>query len=84
MGRSTSATCYCRSTGGKGYAQEAVGAVLRWLPGVVPDETVVATTQSANAASLRLLGKLGFAEVERFEEFGAEQVCASPNCLGES
>ncbi|GAA0926644.1 hypothetical protein GCM10009554_07000 [Kribbella koreensis] len=59
---------------GKGYAQEAVGAVLRWLPGVVPDETVVATTQSANAASLRLLGKLGFAEVERFEEFGAEQV----------
>ncbi|MFI5712123.1 GNAT family N-acetyltransferase [Kribbella sp. NPDC051620] len=63
---------------GKGYAQEAVGAVLRWLPTVVPDEKVVAGTQSANVASLRLLEKLGFVEVERFEEFGAEQVlCAA-------
>jgi RimJ/RimL family protein N-acetyltransferase len=63
---------------GKGYAQEAVGAVLRWLPSVVPDEQVVAVTQSANETSLRLLQKLGFAELERFEEFGAEQVlCAA-------
>ncbi|MDX6280514.1 MAG: hypothetical protein QOH03_1585 [Kribbellaceae bacterium] len=63
---------------GKGYAQEAVGAVLRWLPTVVPDKQVVAVTQSANEASLRLLKKLGFVEVERFEEFGAGQVlCAA-------
>lgn len=63
---------------GKAYAQEAVGAVLRWLAGVVPDEKVVAVTQSANEASLRLLKRLGFVEVEHFEEFDAEQVlCAA-------
>lgn len=59
---------------GKGYAREAVGAVMGWLAGVVPDEKVVAVTQSGNEASLRLLQKLGFVEVERFEEFGGEQV----------
>ena len=30
-------------------------------------------TQSANAASVRLAERLGFAEAGRFEEFGAEQ-----------
>lgn len=30
-------------------------------------------TQAANAASLRVADKLGFTEVERFEEFGAAQ-----------
>jgi RimJ/RimL family protein N-acetyltransferase len=35
-------------------------------------------TQAANEASLRLLQKLGFTEVARFEEFDAEQVlCAA-------
>ena len=31
------------------------------------------TTQTANAASMRLAAKLGFTEVERFEAWGAEQ-----------
>ena len=30
-------------------------------------------TQTANDGSMRLAAKLGFTEVERFEEFGAEQ-----------
>ena len=31
------------------------------------------STQTANAASLRLAIKLGFTEVERYEDYGAEQ-----------
>ena len=30
-------------------------------------------TQTANVRSMRLAAKLGFTEVERFEEYGAEQ-----------
>jgi RimJ/RimL family protein N-acetyltransferase len=33
----------------------------------------VLSAQTANAASLRVAAKLGFAEVARFEEYGAEQ-----------
>jgi len=40
---------------------------------VRPGEPVVLTTQTANVASMRLAGKLGFTEVERFEAWGAEQ-----------
>ncbi|CAI9419820.1 hypothetical protein HIDPHFAB_03884 [Nocardioides sp. T2.26MG-1] len=58
---------------GRGYAAEACAAVLDWLAGVLPGERVVLCTQTANAASMRLAARLGFAEVERFEEFGAEQ-----------
>jgi RimJ/RimL family protein N-acetyltransferase len=32
-----------------------------------------ARTQTANDRSMRLAAKLGFTEVERFEEYGAEQ-----------
>ncbi|MEV8375821.1 GNAT family N-acetyltransferase [Kribbella sp. NPDC056861] len=58
---------------GRGYAQEAITAVLRWLASVVPDEQVVAVTQTTNESSLRLLKKLGFVEIDRFEEYGADQ-----------
>jgi L-amino acid N-acyltransferase YncA len=34
---------------------------------------VVLCTQTANDRSMRLAAKLGFAEVERFEEYGAGQ-----------
>jgi RimJ/RimL family protein N-acetyltransferase len=34
---------------------------------------VLLCTQTANDRSMRLAAKLGFAELERFEEFGAEQ-----------
>jgi RimJ/RimL family protein N-acetyltransferase len=38
------------------------------------DEQVIAVTQAANTASLRLLARLGFVERERFVEFDADQV----------
>lgn len=58
---------------GHGYATEACSAVLDWFAAVRPGEPVVLTTQTANRASMRVAAKLGFAEVARFEEFGAEQ-----------
>ena len=58
---------------GFGYAFEATRAALDWVARALPGEPVVLCTQSANAASVRLAKRLGFVEVERFEEFGAEQ-----------
>ncbi|MET7558508.1 GNAT family N-acetyltransferase [Streptomyces albidoflavus] len=58
---------------GHGYATEACAAALAWCDGALPGEPVVLTTQSANTASLRLAAKLGFTEVERYQEWGAEQ-----------
>ena len=58
---------------GSGYAFEACAAALGWLADALPGEPVVLTTQTANAASMRLAAKLGFTEVERFEAWGAEQ-----------
>jgi RimJ/RimL family protein N-acetyltransferase len=58
---------------GHGYAAEACAAALDWLAGVLPGEPVVLCTQTANDRSMRLAAKLGFTEVARFEEYGAEQ-----------
>jgi RimJ/RimL family protein N-acetyltransferase len=58
---------------GRGYAAEACAAALDWFDVAVPGEPVVLCTQSANVRSMRLAAKLGFVEVERFEEYGAEQ-----------
>lgn len=58
---------------GQGYAAESVDAVLDWLAVVRPDERVLLTTQTANVRSMRLAARLGFTEVERFVEHGAEQ-----------
>lgn len=58
---------------GFGYASEACAAALRWVGGVLPGEPVVLCTQTANDRSMRLAAKLGFTEVERFEEYDAEQ-----------
>ncbi|MFF7878814.1 GNAT family N-acetyltransferase [Streptomyces californicus] len=58
---------------GAGYAAEACAAVLDWFADSSPGERVVLCTQVANSRSLRLARKLGFTEVARFEEFGAEQ-----------
>lgn len=58
---------------GRGYAAEACKAALDWFADALPGEPVVLCTQTANARSLRLAAKLGFTEVERFKEFGAEQ-----------
>ncbi|SEP52797.1 Protein N-acetyltransferase, RimJ/RimL family [Amycolatopsis saalfeldensis] len=60
-------------TWGLGYAAEACAAALGWFAAAIPGEPVVLCTQTANDRSLRLAAKLGFTEVERFEEYGAEQ-----------
>lgn len=58
---------------GRGYATEACAAALEWLAGALPGEPVVLSTQTANKASMRVAAKLGFTEVERFEDYGAGQ-----------
>lgn len=58
---------------GYGYATEACAAALAWFAGALPGEPVVLCTQTANDRSMRLAAKLGFTEVRRFEEWGAEQ-----------
>ncbi|MFD8950203.1 GNAT family N-acetyltransferase [Streptomyces xanthophaeus] len=58
---------------GHGYAAEACAAALAWFADVLPGEPVVLCTQTANTRSTTLAAKLGFIEVERFEEYGAEQ-----------
>lgn len=58
---------------GSGYATEACAAALDWFARALPGEPVVLCTQTANEPSMRLAAKLGFTEVQRFEEYGAEQ-----------
>ncbi|MEY9988608.1 RimJ/RimL family protein N-acetyltransferase [Streptomyces sp. V4I8] len=58
---------------GRGYAAEACAAALDWFADALPREPVVLCTQPANDRAMRLAAKLGFTEVERFEEYGAEQ-----------
>ncbi|WP_371673881.1 GNAT family N-acetyltransferase [Streptomyces sp. NBC_00289] len=58
---------------GCGYAAEACAAALRWFADALPGEPVVLCTQTANERSMRLAAKLGFTEVQRFQEWGAEQ-----------
>ena len=61
------------SAWGRGYATEACAAVLAWSDDALAGEPLVLCTQTANVSSMRLAERLGFAEVARFEEFGAEQ-----------
>ena len=64
---------FLRGAWGRGYAVEACTALLAWFAGACPGEPVVLCTQVANTRSLRVAAALGFTEVERFEEFDAEQ-----------
>jgi RimJ/RimL family protein N-acetyltransferase len=59
--------------GGRGYAAEACTAALGWFAGALPGEPVTLRAHTANGRSMRLAAKLGFTEVERFQEYGAEQ-----------
>ncbi|MEV6241837.1 GNAT family N-acetyltransferase [Lentzea sp. NPDC051838] len=61
------------SAWGRGYAAEACEAALGWFADAHPGEPVVLTTASANDASMRLVRRLGFTEVDRFEDWGVEQ-----------
>lgn len=58
---------------GHGYAAEACAAVIEWCASALPDEPLVLCTQVANERSMALAEKLGFTEVDRFEEHDAEQ-----------
>ncbi|MFJ4536805.1 GNAT family N-acetyltransferase [Streptomyces tibetensis] len=58
---------------GCGYAAEACAAALGWFADAHPGESVVLCTQTANERAMRLAVKLGFTEVERFEDYDAEQ-----------
>jgi RimJ/RimL family protein N-acetyltransferase len=58
---------------GYGYAAEACAAALDWFANALPGEAVVLCTQTANDRSMRVAAKRGFTEVQRFEEYGAEQ-----------
>jgi len=58
---------------GCGYAAEACAAALDWFADARPGEPLMLCTQTANERSMRLAAKLGFIEMERFEEYGAEQ-----------
>ncbi|WP_328443963.1 GNAT family N-acetyltransferase [Streptomyces sp. NBC_00386] len=58
---------------GCGYAAEACVAALGRFADALPGGPVVLCTRTANDRSMRLAAKLGFAEVQRFEEWGAEQ-----------
>ncbi|MFG2833163.1 GNAT family N-acetyltransferase [Streptomyces sp. NPDC048434] len=58
---------------GRGYAAEACAAALDWFADANPGEPVVLRTQTANDRSMRLAAKLGFTQVERYEDYGAEQ-----------
>ena len=59
--------------GGTGTPPRPCAAVLAWSDAALPGEPVVLCTQTANVPSMRLAARLGFTEVARFEEFGAEQ-----------
>ncbi|MFF7813829.1 GNAT family N-acetyltransferase [Streptomyces sp. NPDC007945] len=58
---------------GHGYAAEACGAALDWFAATRPGEPVSLVTRTANDRAMRLAARLGFREVERYEEYGAEQ-----------
>jgi RimJ/RimL family protein N-acetyltransferase len=57
----------------QGLAFEAVSTVLTWAWTNLPDDVVVAVTQTANESARRLLARLGFDERDQFSEFGADQ-----------
>ena len=64
---------FLSQTWGCGYATEACAAALHWFADALPGEPVALCAQTANAPSVRVAAKLGFTEVERFEEYGTEQ-----------
>jgi RimJ/RimL family protein N-acetyltransferase len=58
---------------GHGYAREAVTRVLSWAWANTDARRVIAVTQTANTASIRLLEVLGMHVEEEFEDHGAPQ-----------
>ena len=50
---------------GKGLAREAIGAAIEHILATLPVEAIIADVDPRNAASLRLLTRLGFVETGR-------------------
>ncbi|MFD7919750.1 GNAT family N-acetyltransferase [Streptomyces sp. NPDC059740] len=64
---------------GRGLGREAVAAAVRWWTEAVPaGGPMVAVTQTANAASRRLLESIGMRLVDQFEEHGEQQCLYTP------
>jgi len=61
------------SSWGQGFASEAVLRVIEHALSDLGMQKVIAETQAANAASCRLLVRLGFCEEQQLERFGAQQ-----------
>ncbi len=58
---------------GEGLAFEASLALVEWGWDHYQVDVIIAVTQTANARSLRLLGRLGFVADTEFEEYGEPQ-----------
>ena len=58
----------------RGYATEAITALLSKLKSSFPAHRLFANTQAANTPSQKLLLRLGFREERRHVEFGALQI----------
>ncbi|WP_329520704.1 GNAT family N-acetyltransferase [Spirillospora sp. NBC_01491] len=65
-----------RGRWGAGLAFEAATAMLRAAAGELPDQPVLAVTQTANERSLKLATRLGFQRMGTFEAYDAEQTLA--------
>ena len=62
---------------GKGYAQEALGAIMGWVDANLHVTRTGCIIHPDNAPSLKLAGKLGFEEADRTELGGAPVVLMS-------
>ncbi|MCH7231670.1 GNAT family N-acetyltransferase [Glycomyces sp. L485] len=64
---------------GRGYAREAVAAVIRWGFDAIPSDnpSIIAVTSEENARSRRLLEAIGMVKIESFDEFGTTQTMYS-------
>lgn len=57
---------YCRDCWGKGYATESAQAVLKFLFETYHHDAYIATVDPQNAASKRVLEKVGFVKIGEF------------------
>jgi ribosomal-protein-alanine N-acetyltransferase len=62
---------------GRGFATEALMAIMEFAFNYLSDQILVAETQSANLDSRRLLQRLGMSELGRLSRFGSDQIIYS-------
>lgn len=68
---------------GKGYAYEALNAVVEWVNRDLKINYLLAETQTANSASIKLLRKCKFLKMNEIERFGEMQAIYQLNLLDE-